>query len=260
MQKSVLAAVLAATVSLAALVVQAQETQPLLNEMQVMAEADKALNARFGRADSMVNGPRFDSANNAWTLLIERGESSALHRYQISVNETSGEVCVRELPATDCVTKGNAEAALQAARDKRQALAEAMLHPAPDLQGVMKAVLRHQTAPGGYLASNRMPVYVSIRSPKGESAIDLSPESIQDLGDLGVKLMPGSAWQPPTEDARVDTSMMMGLGIPTRRPDGDYDLGFGFWCGGTCGSQHAAVLRRDASGWRVLSSTMTMIF
>lgn len=260
MQKSVLAAALAATVSFAVFAAHGQETQPLLNQMQVMAEADKALIARFGRADSMVNGPDFDPANNEWGLLIERGESSALHRYQISVNETSGEVCVRELPATDCVTKGDAGVALQSAREKRQALAEAVLNPAPDLQGVMKAVLRHQSAPGGYLASNRMPVYVSISSPKGDSSIDLAPESIRDLGELGVQLMPGSAWQPPTEGTRVGASMNMGLGIPTRRPDGDYDLGFGFWCGGTCGSQHAAVLRHDASGWRVLSSMMNTIF
>ena len=63
----------------------------------------------------------------------------------------------------------------------------------------MKAVLRHQLAPGGYLASKRMPVYVSIGSPKGDSATDLSHESIRDLGEIGGQLMPGSAWQPPPE-------------------------------------------------------------
>ena len=167
---------------------------------------------------------------------------------------------MRALPATDYAARGDAGAALKAARDKRQGLAEAALNPPPDLQGVMKAVLRNQLASGGYLASNRMPVYVSISSPKGDSAIGLSPESIKDLGEIRAPLMPGSAWQPPAEGTRVGTTMRMGLGIPTRRPDGDYDLTFGFYCGGTCGSHHAAVLCHDAAGWRVLSSEMGVIF
>lgn len=137
---------------------------------------------------------------------------------------------------------------------------QAAQSPPPDLQGVMRAVLRSQTASGGYLESNRMPVYVSIGSPKGESAIDLSTESIRDLGEIGVQLMPGSAWQLPPEGTRVGKAMSMSLGIPTRRADGDYDLKFGFFCGGACGSQHEAVLRHDTSGWRVLSSEMGLIF
>ena len=232
----------------------------MLDAMQAMMEGSTALDAKFGRSDSAIDGPHFDRLANEWRMVVRRGESIALRRYLISINESSGEVCVRALPATDCAAKGDAGVALKAAQDKRQELAEVGLNPPPDLQGVMKAVLRHQLASGGYLASNRMPVYVSIGSPKGDSAIDLSPESIRDLGEIGVQLMPGSAWQPPPEGTRVGTTMSMGLGIPTRRADGDYDLEFGFLCGGACGSQHEAVLRHDASGWRVLSSEMGLIF
>ena len=90
--------------------------------------------------------------------------------------------------------------------------------------------------------------------------IDLSPESIRDLEVLGFQLMSGSAWRPPAAGTRVGPTISLGLAIPTRRPDGDYDLTFGVWCGETCGSQHMAVLRHDASGWRVLSSMMRSIF
>lgn len=260
MQKSVVAGVFAAVASFATWVTHAQEKRPLLDAMQAMMEGNFALDATLGRADSAIDGPDFDQAGNEWRMVVARGESIALRRYLITVNETSGEVCVRGLPATDCVAKGDAGVALQAARDKRQGLAEVALYPPPDLQGVMKAVLRHELTSGGYLASNRMPVYVSIGSPKGDSAIDLSPESIRDLGEIGVQLMPGSAWQQPPDGTRVGKTMSMGLGIPTRRADGDYDLQFGFHCGSVCGSQYEAVLRHDASGWRVLSSEMGLIF
>jgi hypothetical protein len=53
--------------------------------------------------------------------------------------------------------------------------------------------------------------------------------------------------------------MNLSVGIPTRRPDGDYEVTFGFLCGSVCASQHTAILRYDASGWRVLSSEMNWI-
>ena len=259
MQKSILAGSLATCALLTTWVAHGQEKQPLLDGMQAMEAAFAAVDAKFGRDDSTVNGPDFDQASNEWRMVIERGESNTLQRYLVTVNESSGTVCVRELPAADCAARGDAAAALQAARDKLQGLAEAALNPPPDLQGVMIAVIRDQMDSGGYLASNRMPLYVSLRSPKGDGMIDLSPESIRALGDTGLQLMPGSAWQPPSSGARVGTTMNMGLGTPTRRPDGDYDVTFGFWCGGLCASDHTAVLRHNASGWHVLSSVMNSI-
>ena len=223
-------------------------------------EGNIVLDAQFGQGDSAIDGLHSDHSANEWRMVVERGESIALRRYLITINESSGEVCMRKLPATDCAARGNAGAALKAVREKRRGLAEAALNPALDLQGVMKAVLRHQLASGGYLASNRMPVYVSIGSPRRDSVIDLSPESIRDLGEIGRQFMPGSAWQPPPEGRRVGITMSMGLGVSTRRADGDYDLEFGFFRGGACGSRHEAVLRHDAAGWRVIFSEMGVIF
>ena len=252
MQKSVLAGSLATLALLTIWVAHGQEKQPLLDGMQAMEAAFTTVDSKFGRDDSTVNGPDFDQVSNEWRMVIERGESTTLHRYLVTVNESSGAVCVRELPATDCVATGDAAVALQAARDKLQGLAEAALNPPPDLQGVMIAVIRHQMDSGGYLASNRMPLYVSLRSPKEDSMIDLSPESIQALGDTGLQLMPGSAWQPPSRGTHVGATMNMGLGTPTRRPDGDYDITFGFWCGGLCWAirPYYATTRRDGMCFR----------
>jgi hypothetical protein len=236
-----------------------QETRPLLDGMQVMDAASAAVNSRFGAADSSMNGPDFDQATNEWRMVIERGEASTYHRFLITINENSGVVCVREPPATDCLTQGDATAALTAARDKLRAVAEAALDPPPDLQGVMIAVIRQQLGPDGYLASNRKPLYVSLKSPAADTMIDLSPASIQALRDTGLELMPGSAWTPPPSGTHVGPTMNLGIGTPLRRPDGNYDLTFGFHCGGLCASSHTAVLRHDASGWHVISSVMAWI-
>ena len=236
-----------------------QEKQPLLDGMQVMESGFTAVESRFGRGDSNVSGPDFDQASNEWRMLIERGEGITHRRFFVTINESSGVVCVRESPAGDCVARGDTVAALQAARDKLRDLAEAALNPPPDLQGVMIAVIRHQLRPGGYLASNRMPLYVSLKSPKDDRMIDLSPESIRSLGDTGLPFLPGSAWKAPQSGTRVGTTMTMGVGTPTRRPDGNYDITFGFWCGGLCASSHTAVLRYDTSGWHVISSMMNSI-
>ena len=236
-----------------------QEKQPLLDGMQAMESGFAAVESQFGRGDSSVSGPDFDQASNEWRMLIERGEATTYRRFFVTVNESSGLVCVRELPAGDCVARGDAAVPLQAARDKLRGLAEAALDPPPDLQGVMIAVIRHQLGPGSYLASNRMPLYVSLKSPKDDGMINLSAESIRSLDDTGLQLLPGSAWKAPQSGTRVGTTMNMGVGTPTRRPDGDYDITFGFWCGGLCASSHTAVLRHDASGWRVISSVMNSI-
>lgn len=123
----------------------------------------------------------------------------------------------------------------------------------------MVAVTRHEMGSGGYLAGYRMPLYVSLNSPKDDTMIDLSPESIRLLGDTGLQLMPGSTWKAPPSGIHVGTTMNLGVGTPLPRPDGDYDITFGFYCGGLCASGHKAILHHDPSGWRVISSVMESI-
>lgn len=237
----------------------AQDRFPILDQMQVMDLASTTVNSKFGPADSTINGPDFDQASREWRVEIERGDGANYQHFVISVDETSGVVCVKTPPAKECLALGDATTALAAARGKRKAEVEATRNPPPDLQKVMIAIIRQQLTPGGYLASNRKPLYVALHSPAGDSMIDLSPLSIQQLSDTGLELLPGSRWTSPPSGTRVGPEMSMGIGTPLLRSDGDYDVTFGFYCGGLCGSGHSAVLRRDASGWHVISSVMNMI-
>ena len=164
--------------------------------------------------------------------------------------------------ASSATWNGGAQAAeppLKATQASTQGSAEVAPLALPDLQGVMKAVLRQQADVDAHLATSRMPLYVSIRDHAGKGMIDLSPESILALEHTGFLLLPGSAWQPPSDDTRVGTAMQLSLDTPAKRPDGDYDVAFGYWCGKACSSQYDAVLRHDASGWHVLSSAMRSV-
>lgn len=236
----------------------AQEEKPLLDAMQALELGSAAVDSKAGRGDSTINGPEFDQASNEWRMMIERSESAAYRRFFVSLNESSGLVCVHAL-TSECGPRDDAMRALQDARDKRLGLADAALNPPPDLQGVMIAVIRHQLDSGGYLASNRMPLYVSLHLPGDDRPIDLSEESIRSLGDTGLQLLAGSDWKVPESGAQAHTAMEMGVGTPTRRADGDYDITFGFWCGPRCASSHTAVLRHGTQGWHVISSEMKSI-
>ena len=259
MKTSCLRAAVVALAVLTAGIARAKERHPSRDAMLAMEGGPAAVHARSGGADAGINGPTFDQASNEWRMVIERGDAATGRRFFVTVSESTGLVCVHEPPASDCVARGDASDALKVARDKRRGLAEAALNPPPDLQGVMMVLIRHQLGPDGYLGSNRMPVYVSLKSPKGDTMIDLSAESIRALGDTGLQLRPGSEWTAPPSGTRMGATMSMGVGTPTRQPDGDYHITFGFWCGGLCASSHEAVLRYDASGWRVISSIMTTI-
>jgi hypothetical protein len=251
-------AALATLVLCLACVAHAQAQRPLLDALQAMGVGTAAVDSKAGRGDSTFNGPEFDQASNEWRMMIERGDGATYRRFFVSLNESSGVVCVHEL-ASECARRDDAVLALQAARDKRRGLADAALNPPPDLQGVMVAVIRHQRSAGGYLAGTQMPLYVSLQVPGGGRPIDLSADAIRSLGDTGLQLRAGSAWKAPASGALEHTGMTMGVGTPTLRADGDYDITFGFWCGPLCASSHRAVLRHGASGWRVISSQMDWI-
>lgn len=238
-----------------------QAAPPLLDHMKAMNLAFDALNSRFGRGDYGVGGVDFDETRREWRVGIDRGEGKTPQRLVVSISEATGEICAHAPAQDGCAASADASAALAAERDKRAALDRAARNPPPDLQGVMVALIRYQaTTQGGYLhANDRNKLYVAMRPPNQGKPIDLSPEAIRSLRDLGRTILPGSRWSSPANPGHIGSEMSMGVGLPRRRADGDYEVDYGFWCGTLCASSHTAVLRHDARGWRVVSSHMTSI-
>lgn len=231
--------------------------EPLLDGMDAVQASLAALRPEIG--DATVSGIDFDPARGVWHFRVGRDPGTALALLEVTLDEATGAVCARDLASGRCVAQGSAAAQLAEARDRRAAQEDAILHPAPDLQGVMVALVRYQaTAKDGYVRANRMPLYVSMGWDHGAHQLDLSPDAIRRLADTGLRLFPGSAW--PSGKAPPDLTMMrMGVGLPMRRQDGDYDVQYGFGCGSLCGSSHTAVLRHDADGWHVVASQMGAI-
>ncbi|SEI44678.1 hypothetical protein [Frateuria terrea] len=231
--------------------------KPLLDGMAAMQTSLAALHPEVG--DGAISAITFDSASGVWHFRLDRDPGKNPASLEVTLDETTGAVCAHDPASGQCVAQGSAAAQLREARERHAAQEDAVLHLAPDLQGVMIALVRYQvTAEDGYLHANRMPVYVSMSWPDGSRKLDLSPAAIQRLADSGLRLFPGSAW--PSGKAPPDATMMqMSVGLPMRRQDGDFDIQYTFWCGALCASWHTAVLRHDANGWHVLTSRMDAI-
>ena len=224
-----------------------------------MAAVQASLAALPQIGDGSISAIEYDAARGVWHFRLDRDPADGPASLEVTLDEATGAVCAHDPATGQCVAQGSVAAELRAARERRAAQQDAVRRPAPDLQGVMVALVRYQaTAKDGYVRQNRMPLYVSMDWPEGDRQLDLSPVAIHRLADTGLQLFPGSAW--PTGKAPADLTMMrMGVGLPMRRPDGDYDVRYGFGCGSLCGSSHSAVLRHDAGGWHVLASHMDAI-
>jgi hypothetical protein len=234
--------------------------KPVLDGMTAMQLSLGALRPALG--NGAVGAVNFDAASGVWQFRFDRGQGMTPAGLEVTLDESTGAVCAHDpaLPAGTCVARGSAAAQLKQARDERTAQEEAVQHPAPDLQGVMMALIRYQAqAKDGYLRANPMPLYVSLGWPDGSRHLDLSESAIHQLADLRLKIFPASAQTASQEIVPEASRMVMSVGLPTHRQDGDYEVKYGFYCGSLCASWHTAVLHRDAKGWHVLSSRMDAI-
>lgn len=238
----------------------ATPAKPVLNGMAAMQLSLGVLRPTLG--DGVVGAMNFDAASGVWQFRFDRGQGWTPVTLEITLDESTGAVCAHDpaLPSGTCFARGSAATQLKQARDERTALEDAIQHPAPDLQGVMMALIRYQAhAKDGYLRANSMPLYVSLGWPDGSRRLDLSKDAIRQLADLRLKIFPASAQTASQEIVPEASRMVMSVGLPMHRQDGDYEVKYGFYCGRLCASWHTAVLHRDAKGWHVLSSRMESI-
>lgn len=234
--------------------------KPLLDGMAAMQASLAALGPSLGSGDGSIGAMDFDPVRGEWRFQLDRSRDKTPPTLIVTLDEATGVVCAHDPASGRCVAQGSAAVQLREARERRAAMEDAVRHLPPELQGVMIALLRYQvTAKDGYLRANRMPVYVSMSWPDGSRQVDLSGDAIRGLADTGLALFPGSAWEAPRSQEPTGVTMRMGVGLPMRRADGDYNVQYGFYCGTLCASSHTAVLHHDAAGWHVVSSRMDAI-
>jgi hypothetical protein len=117
-----------------------------------------------------------------------------------------------------------------------------------DLDEMAVALVQSQLTSGtSYMHQNgRLAFFISIGGQ------DISAAAATRLTAPGTTILPSSAWI-------EGKGMRMDIGLPELRPDGDFDVGYAFYCGIRCASTHQAVMRHDEHGWSFIASKMLMI-
>jgi len=136
-----------------------------------------------------------------------------------------------------------------------QAGEEANLHPPPDLEDLWLTVLLKMApstppSPGGYGST----WYVSVGTG-GDKPVDLPATAIAKTQIPGLTILPASA----APDAAAGNQAVQGdyhisIGLPQKRPDGNYDVTYGYYCGVVCASSMTSVVSHDHWGWHIVSS------
>ncbi|PTR33633.1 hypothetical protein C8J98_103396 [Luteibacter sp. OK325] len=131
---------------------------------------------------------------------------------------------------------------------------EAKLHPPPDLEDLWLTVLLKispsTTPPAGYGST----WYVSV-STGADKPVDLPATAIAKAQIPGIKILPASAAPGVTAgNGATQGDYHIGIGIPLKRPDGNYDVTYGYYCGVVCGTSVTAVMSHDHWGWHIVSS------
>lgn len=132
---------------------------------------------------------------------------------------------------------------------------EAGMHPPPDLEDLWLTVLLKMApstppSPGGYGST----WYVSVDTG-GDKPVDMPATAIAKTQISGVTILPASA----APDATASNNLVQGdyhisIGIPQKRPGGNYEVTYGYHCGVVCAGSMTFVVSHDQWGWHIVSS------
>jgi len=238
----------------------ADQAQPILDGRAAMNIALKLAAEATHSHNYSTQDIRFEPSTREWTVQIEASlDSNAMKRFVATVNESTGLACLQLPPAAGCVARENIQPMVANAQAKAETMAMARKFPAPDLQHLAEVLLRYQVGAdrshGGGAVQARY--FVNLPSPDAKGLVDLSPDITASLKQDGIETYPGNAWKEGTGGAPM--SMRFSIGLPVRRPDGNYDVPYNYYCGPFCAGWYTAVVKHDAGGWHVVSSVMNAV-
>lgn len=240
--------------------VAANEIKPILPAQAAMDIALKLAGEATHSHTYATQGIRFEPSTREWTVDIEAGvDANSTKRFVATMNESTGLACLQLLPRVGCVAQADMHQTLVDAKVKAEAEAMARKYPAPDLQQMAEVLIRHQFGAeySPKSGATRSRYFVSIPSPDAKGSVDLSPEIVASLKRDGIETYPRAAWKQGSGNVSFDRQFSVGL--PVRRPDGNYDVPYGYYCGPLCAGWFTAVMKHDAAGWHVVSTVMNAI-
>jgi len=236
------------------------QAAPLINVMAASNIATMLAGRATGSHNFNVLDVNFDPATREWLIHVDAPlDDQTTKHFLARVNEATALACLEMPPQAGCVTQEDLHPLLAEARGKSDALALAKQNPAPDLQQLAEVILRYQVNADRPKNSTEAKTryFVSIPSPGSEAPMDLPPANLADLRNDHIEAFPGSAWKIGAVNGSM--AVRFSIGLPVRRPDGNYDVTYGYYCGELCAGWYTAVVAHDATGWHVVSSVMNAV-
>jgi hypothetical protein len=225
---------------------------PILSQMQAIDLSSRVARQVPGVTDLVIAPMPYEAANLRWVTLFKRNTGDG---FIVTLDESTGEICALFEHQDKCAAEGSASDEIAKAKAVAKASEEARLHPPPDLEDLWLTVLlkiapSKAPSPGGFGST----WYVSV-STGAEKPVDLPATAIAKAQIPGIKILPASS-APTVAAANSPTQgdYHIGIGIPVKRPDGNYDVTYGYYCGVVCAASITSVVSHDHWGWHIVSS------
>jgi hypothetical protein len=225
---------------------------PILPQMQAIDLSSRVARQVPGVTDLVITPMPYEAANHRWVTLFKPNTGDG---FIVILDETTGDICALFEHQDKCAAKGSASDDIAKAKAAATASEDAKLHPPPDLEDLWLTVLLKMApsttpAPGSYGTT----WYVSV-STGADKPVDIPATAIAKAQIPGITILPASAAPSGSmSNSATQGNYHIGIGIPLKRSDGNYDVTYGWYCGVVCGSSVTAVMSHDQWGWHIVSS------
>jgi hypothetical protein len=225
---------------------------PILGQMQAIDISSRVARQVPGATDMVITAMPYEVANHRWVTLFKPNTGDG---FIVILDENTGDICALFEHQDKCAAKGSATEEIAKAKAVVKASEDAKLHSPPDLEDLWLTVLLKMApsttpTPGSYGTT----WYVSV-STGGDKPVDLPATAIAKTKIPGITILPASAAPTGTVGSSVKQGdYHIGIGIPLKRPDGNYDVTYGYYCGVLCAGSMTAVVSHDHWGWHIVSS------
>jgi hypothetical protein len=225
---------------------------PILSQLQAVDLSSRVARQVPGVIDLVITPMPYEAANHRWVTLFKPSTGDG---FIVTLNESTGEICALFEHQDKCAAKASASDEITKVEAAAKASEEAKLHPPPDLEDLWLTVLLKispSTTPS--TGSYGRTWYVSV-STGADKPVDLPATAIAKAQIPGIKILPASAAPSVTAgNGATQGDYHIGIGIPLKRPDGNYDVTYGYYCGVVCAASITAVMSHDHWGWHIVSS------
>jgi hypothetical protein len=225
---------------------------PILPQMQAIDVSSRVARQVPGVTDMVITAMPYEADNHRWVTLFKPNTGDG---FIVILDENTGDICALFEHQDKCAAKGSASDDIAKAKAAATASEDAKLHPPPDLEDLWLTVLLKMApsttpAPGSYGTT----WYVSV-STGADKPVDIPATAIAKAQIPGITILPASAAPSGSmSNSATQGNYHIGIGIPLKRPDGNYDVTYGWYCGVVCGSSVTAVMSHDQWGWHIVSS------